>query len=151
MKIVAALSVLLLVLPVIAGAAAVPAPRTAEAVKAADDSWMEAEIRGDGAFLSDLLLDGYVSVDPAGKVTTKQQIVAGATKRGRSETFAREVERWRAAHPSEAAVTMFGDTAVLTWNSANPGSATPVHSSDVFVYRDGRWRAIYSQHSTSSN
>jgi len=151
MKLLAALSAVVLVFPVVAIAATAPAPRTAEAVKAADDSWMEAEIRGDGAFLSELLLEGYVSVDPAGRITTKQQIVAGANQRGKSEAFAREVAQWRAAHPSEAAVALFGDTAVLTWNSANPGNATPVHSSDVFVYRDGRWRAVYSQHTTSSN
>jgi hypothetical protein len=112
---------------------------------------MDAELRGDGKFLSELLLDGYVSVGSSGKIITKEQIVASATKRGKSEQFAKQVAEWRAAHPSKKSVTIFGDTAILTGNSADPASTTPVHSCDIFVYRDGHWRAIYSQHTTSSD
>ena len=151
MKALAALCVALFLVAPAAGATAGNEPRTAEAVIAADDAWMEAELRGDGEYLSELLLDGYVSVGSSGKVSTKEKIVSGATKRGRSEEFARQVRAWRAAHPTRAEVALFGDTAVLTWNSTDPGSATPVSSSDVFVYRDGRWRAIYSQHSAASD
>jgi hypothetical protein len=126
-------------------------PKTAEAVISADDGWMDAEIRGDGKYLSKLLLDGYVSIGSAGKITTKEQIISTAVKRGKSEQFANEVSNWKSTHPSRASVTLFGDTAILTWNSIDPNSTTPVHSSDVFVYRSGHWLAIYSQHTSSSN
>ena len=127
-----------------------PEPKTQEGVVAADNAWMQAEMRGDGAFLSNLLLDGYVSIDPSGRITTKQQIVASAITRGNSPSLAKEVAAWDAAHPSKASVQMFGDTAVLTWVSTIPNSQAPVYSSDVFVYREGKWRAAYSQHSTAA-
>jgi hypothetical protein len=126
-------------------------PQTAEAVMSADDGWMDAEIRGDGKYLSNLLLDGYVSIGSTGKITTKEQIISSAVKRGKSEQFAKDVSNWKSAHPSKASVAIFGDTAILTWNSNDPNSKTPVHSSDVFVYRNGHWLAIYSQHTSSSN
>lgn len=123
---------------------------TEAAVIAADDAWMDAEIRGDAEFLNKLLLDNYVSVGTSGKVSTKSKIVDGARKRGQSDDFAKEVAAWKAHHPSQAKVQIFGDTAVLTWVLTNPALAGPVSSSDIFVYRSGHWRAIYSQHSTAA-
>jgi hypothetical protein len=108
-------------------------PLDAKAVMAADDSWLDAEGRGDGRFLSELLLDGYVSVSSSGKITTKEQIVQNAIKRGRSEEYAKKVAEWRASHPSKASVAIFGDEAILTWNSIDPTTTTPVHSCDVFI------------------
>jgi hypothetical protein len=124
--------------------------RSPEAVIAVDDSWMNAEIHGDSAFLNALLLDGYVSIGSSGKVTTKEQIVSGARKRGQSAEFAKQVADWEAHHPIKAQVQMFGDTAVLTWILSDPKSNTPVTSSDTFVYRSGHWHAIYSQHTTAA-
>ena len=124
--------------------------RTPEAVIAADNSWMEAEIRGDGEFLNSLLLDGYISVGTSGKVMTKEKIVAGAQKRGPSAAFAKQVADWKASHPLKAQVQMFGDTAVLTWILTDPKANNAVSSSDTFAYRSGHWRAIYSQHTTAA-
>ena len=126
-----------------------PAPHTAEAVIAADEHWEQAEVDGDSKFIDDLLLDGYRSIGSAGKVTTKAQIVNGAKERGQSPEYAKRVADWKAKHPSVANVIIFGDTAVLTWTPTDAGSAPPVNSSDIFVYRDGAWHAIYSQHSTA--
>lgn len=126
-----------------------PAAHTEQAVIAADKSWGAAEQAGDSQFVEDLLLDGYRSIGSSGKVTTKSQIVDGAKKRGKSAAYAKMVTDWKSAHPSTASVTIFGDTAVLTWVPTNAGAPIPVNSSDIFVYRDGRWRAIFSQHSTA--
>jgi hypothetical protein len=126
-------------------------PRTAAAVQAADDAWGAAEGRGDAAFVDELLLPGYVSVGPAGKVTTKAAIVDGARKRGPSATMAAQIAAWKAAHPSRAEVTIVGDTAILRRLLTKPGLGEPVSSSDTFVYRGGHWRAIYSQHTTASD
>lgn len=132
-----------------AAAAQPPDARTAEAVLAVDESWLKAEIAGDADTLNALLLDGYVSVGPDGKVSTKQALVDGSRRRGKSEKLAQQVAAWKAAHPTRGDVVFFGDTAVLRWVSTNPGE--PVSSADVFVFRDGHWRAIYSQHSTAAN
>jgi hypothetical protein len=127
----------------------IPAPHTKEAVIAADESWQQAEEDGDSQFIEQLLLDGYRSVGSGGKTTTKSQIVEGAKKRGKSAEFAKMVADWKAKHPSAAEVTIFGDTAVLTWVPTDAGPNPPVNSCDIFVYRDGAWHAIYSQHSTA--
>ena len=125
-------------------------PRTAGAVRAADDAWGMAEVRGDASFVDELLLPEYRSVGPAGAVTTKATIVDHARTRGPSADMAANVAAWRAAHPTRADVVIVGDTAVLTWVLIRPGAGEPVSSCDIFVYRDGRWRALYSQHSVAS-
>lgn len=126
-----------------------PAPRSHEAVIAADNNWSLAEQDGNSQYVEHLLLDGYKSIGSSGKITTKAQIIEGAKKRGKSAKYAKLAADWESKHPSKANVTIFGDTAVLTWVSRNAGSTPPVDSSDIFVYRDGEWRAIYSQHSTA--
>lgn len=142
------------VLIVLSGAAAAadtkPEPKTAAAVKAADDAWGEAEANGDYAFVERLLLPGYQSIGASGKATSREKIVAGARERGRSAERLAQIAEWKAAHPTRPEITIFGDTAVLTWVSAAPEKAGAVSSSDIFVYRKGHWHAIYSQHSTAS-
>ena len=133
----------------IAADSAIQAKSTA-AVIAADDAWGAAETDGDYAFVDRLLLPGYESIGASGTVTTKETIVAGARARGRSPERAAQVAAWKAAHPTRPEVAIFGDTAVLTWVSAAPDSAGRVLSSDIFTYRDGHWRAVYSQHSSAS-
>ncbi|TPG40670.1 subclass B3 metallo-beta-lactamase [Sphingomonas koreensis] len=125
--------------------------RSEAAVRDADDNWGKAEARGDAAFVDWLLLPEYQSVDPTGKATGKNAIVAGTRARGSSPEAAARIAAWRAAHPTRAQVTMFGDTAILTWISLLPATDGRISSSDIFVYRDGHWHAIYSQHSEMSS
>jgi len=124
--------------------------KSAAAVKAADDAWGEAEANGDYAYVDRLLLPGYQSIGANGKATSKEKIVAGTHERGRSAERIAQIAEWKAAHPTRPEITIFGDTAVLTWVSAAPEKAGSVLSSDIFVYRKGHWRAVYSQHSTAS-
>jgi hypothetical protein len=128
-------------------------PRTQAAVIAADEAWGDAEIAGNAAFVDQLLLPGYVSIGADGKVTSKATIVAGA--RGRTEEarakLSDQVAAWMKAHPMRAEVMIADDTAILKWVSAKPGAGGAVSSCDIFVYQDGRWRAIYSQHSSASS
>lgn len=131
--------------------AAPPAAQTADAVVALDKAWLDAEVRGDGDFLDHLLLDGYVSVGTDGTVTPKARLVDGARKRGASAERAALVKQWQAAHPTRGDVAMFGDTAILSWVSTSPATAEHVSSVDIFVYRGGEWRAIYSQHSSAAS
>lgn len=125
-------------------------PRSAAAVIAADDQWLQAEIRGDADFLDALLLPGYRSIGAKGEISDKRHLVDGARRRGASPAMAETVRAWKAAHPTHADVQIIGDTAVLTWVLDKSDGSAPVSSCDIFVYRDGRWRAIYSQHSLAS-
>lgn len=121
--------------------------RTVEAVVAADRAWGAAEARGDAGFVDRLLLAGYRSVDPNGKATSKADILATTRAKGGTPARAAEIAAWRRDHPTRPDVTLFGDTAVLTWVSTGANDAQKIRSSDVFVYRAGSWHAIYSQHS----
>jgi len=127
-----------------------PVPHSAAAVTALDDAWLQAEIRGDGDYLEKLLMGEYRSIGADGKVASKQDIVAHARARGNSPKMAARVAQWRADHPTHAEVTIAGDTAILTWISNKPGANATVSSCDIFVYTDGRWRALYSQHSAAA-
>ena len=135
--------------PLLLAATAAPEPHDAAGVVAADDAWLQAEIKGDGDFLDRLLIDGYRSVGNDGKVTDKAAIVGKARARGNSPDMAARVAKWRAEHPSRTAVTIAGDTAILTWISTKPGAGDPVSSCDIFVYEGGHWRALYSQHTAA--
>ena len=106
-------------------------PHTAAAVRAADDAWGAAEVRGDAAFVDRLLLPDYRSVGPTGSVTTKVAIVDHARARGPSSDMVAQVAAWKAAHPTRADVVIVGDTAVLTWG-VDPARR---RRADLFVRR----------------
>lgn len=121
--------------------------KTEAAVIAVDQHWLEAELDGDAAWLDDMLLPEYRSVGADGAVHPKSAIVAHAAKNRGSDTERRKVEAWLKAHPSGKAVVIHGDTAILSFYDPAKGAASDVRSSDIFVYVDGRWHALYSQHS----
>lgn len=120
--------------------------RTADAVKAVDDAWGKAEESGDVAYVDWLLLPGYQSVGHAGEIKTKDAILSNARPHPGSSDRAAKIAAWKVAHPIRPEVSIFGDTAVLTWFSMKPGASQPISSVDVFVYRGGHWHAVYSQH-----
>lgn len=143
----AVLPIVALMLAVSAPAFAAPSdktePRTAAAVRAADEAWGAAEENGDKAYVDWLLLPRYRSVSYEGKSTSKAAIVAH-TGPGADPNRKAEVAKWKAEHPEKPVVQIFGDTAVLAWTSSAPGGR--IFSCDIFTYRDGHWRAAYSQH-----
>jgi hypothetical protein len=120
--------------------------KTAAGVIAVDDHWSAAESGGDSAWLEGMLMPEYRSVDVDGKFTTKAAIVAHAVKSRGSQTMKQQMTIWERAHPVEKKVTIQGDTAILSFLSASPTTKGKLYSSDIFVYVNGRWRALYSQH-----
>ena len=128
----------------------VEAGKTAAAVIAVDQHWLEAEVSGDTAYLDDLLLPEYRSVGADGAVHPKAAIVAHAAKNRGSDQERRTVEAWLKAHPSGKSVVIHGDTAILSFYDPARGAANDVRSSDIFVYLGGPWHALYSQHSQAA-
>jgi hypothetical protein len=122
-------------------------PHTEAAVIAADKGWDKAEDAGDVAFIDQLLLPEYRSISSDGSVHDKAAIIASARKNVSSPERKADAEKWRTAHPSLTSVAITGDTAVLSFTLDRSGSPVRIMSSDIFVYRDGHWRALYSQHS----
>jgi hypothetical protein len=125
--------------------------KTAAAVIAVDQHWLEAELGGDTAWLDRMLLPDYRSVDSKGVAHSKAAIVAHAEKNRGSDVERRQVEAWIKAHPSGKSVVIRGDTAILSFYDPKLGPQQGVRASDVFVYQDGHWHALYSQHSAASS
>lgn len=122
--------------------------QTAAGAIATDQHWSRAEVYGDTAFLSKLLLPGYRSVGHDGVVHTRAQILAGAVKQGKDTVASiAAVAAYRKAHPYATQVVIEGNTAVLSFYSPALGPEKGVRSSDILVFEDGRWHALYSQHS----
>ncbi len=121
-------------------------PHTEAAVIATDQAWSVAEEKGDVGFVDNLLLPEYRSVSPDGSVHDKAAILAN-TKRATPERAAM-IEKYLKDHPSDMAVVINGDVAVLTFT---PKSNTKklISSCDIFVFRNSQWHAIYSQHTTA--
>jgi Domain of unknown function (DUF4440) len=124
-----------------------PEPHTSAAVIADDQGWLKAEETGDTRYLDALLMPEYRSVNSDGTWQDKAFILRGAAKQAGSPTFAKRVQAWKATHPSLISVVIKGDVAVLTFALDKGADPKRIMSCDVFVYRDGHWRALYSQHS----
>lgn len=107
--------------------------RSVAGVQAVEKRWSEAFVRGETAYLNQLLSDEYVSVNGSGMVRTKADVIELSRKYAASNP-----ETLPNLPPSP--VSIVGDAAIVTHD--NPGE----RSVDVFYYRDGRWHAWYSQH-----
>lgn len=117
--------------------------KTAAAVVAVDDHWSRAELSGDTAWLDRMLLPDYRTVGADGRVGTKAMLLKSAAKHRGSDKMRKEVEAWQKTHPTKTSVVLIGDTALLTFSNPKTGH---VLSSDLFMYKNGGWHALYSQH-----
>jgi len=116
---------------------------TDTAVIAVDHHWLDAEVSGDTAWLNAMLMPDYRSIGADGKVLDKPTLLAHAEKNRGSDKMRKKVEAWIKAHPTRKSVVMHGDVAILSFS--DPGTGR-VLSSDIFIYQDGGWHALYSQH-----
>ena len=119
--------------------------RTALALIAISKHWTTAEGRGDTAFISRLLLPEYRSVDVHGVAHSKADILASTLRNASSNTWMLRVDAWNKHHPNERRVVIHGNTAVMRYHLNASPDAEGTASTDIFVYADGRWRALYSQ------
>ncbi|MEP6897942.1 MAG: nuclear transport factor 2 family protein [Rhodanobacter sp.] len=129
-------------------AAAVEAQKTEAGAIAVDNHWSLAEMTGDTAYLQQMLLPEYRSVNADGKAYSKDRIVAGAAKRSGTDlaTAKSKIDAYKKAHPYGTSVVLRGDVAILSFYDPARGAQKGVKSSDIFVYVDGQWHAMYSQH-----
>ena len=129
-------------------AAADETQHTEAGVMAVDVHWSLAELTGDTDWLDQMLLPEYRSVGNDGTVHAKTAILAGAAKRKGTDlaTAKQTFADYQKQHPYGTAVTMQGDTAVITFYDLALGPQKGIKSSDIFIYTDGRWHAMYSQH-----
>ena len=106
-------------------------------VREAENAWSRAFVTGDARFLDDLLDPAYVSVSAKGVPRPKAEIMAAASH------FAEQHPNTPVQPlPPTSTISIKGDTAVVTHHGEKETSV------DVFYYRQGRWHAWYSQHTT---
>ncbi|WP_266168613.1 nuclear transport factor 2 family protein [Dyella subtropica] len=119
---------------------------TEAAVLAVEDHWEQAEGSGDLTYIEQLLLPEYRSVGSNGSAHAKADILAHAAKNRGSDKGMKEIEAYLKAHPIGHTVVMSGDVAIVSFYDPALGPQKGVRSSDIFVYRNSGWHAVYSQH-----
>jgi hypothetical protein len=131
-----------------AASAAGETQHTEAGVLAVEQHWSLAELTGDTDWLDQMLLPEYRSVNNDGSAHAKAAILAGAAKRKGTDLVKakQDFADYQKQHPYGTAVTIQGDTAVITFYDPTLGQQKGVKSSDIFVYVDGHWHAVYSQH-----
>ena len=101
-----------------------------------------AYMRGDRAFVNDLLTDDWTSTDYTGRIWTKANVLALFGPGGPTFTKSEiDVDR----------VRLLGDVAVVTGRSVSGARVdgrdvnVTQRFTDIYVKRDGRWRVVASQ------
>jgi hypothetical protein len=122
--------------------------RTEAGVMAVDRHWSIAELSGDTEWLNQMLLPEYRSISDDGTAHSKEAIVAGAMKRKGTDLAKAEdtFASYGKEHPYASAVVIHDTTAIISFYDPTLGPQKGVKSSDIFVYLDGHWHAMYSQH-----
>jgi len=105
------------------------------AVRAAEDGWNAAYVTGDTGFLDRLLADDYVSVGATGSDHDKAANLASARAYAAAHPGAAKTPL-----PASSTIAITGDIAIVRHHGAKEVSV------DIFQKRDGRWIALYSQH-----
>jgi hypothetical protein len=126
--------------------------QTEAGVMAVDAHWSLAEMTGDTGWLDRMLLPEYRSVSNDGSVHTKVAILASAAKHTGTHlaTAKQNFADYQKQHPYGTAITLQGDTAIITFYDPALGPQKGIKSSDVFIYLGGRWHAMYSPHTARS-
>lgn len=119
---------------------------TSAAVIAVDEHWLRAEEDGDTAWLGATLLPEFRTIGHDGNVVSKSMLLKSAAKNRGSDKMRKRIDAWLTTHPSRKSVVMHGDVAILSFVNPQTGH---IWSSDIFVYENGHWRALYSQQSAS--
>ena len=105
-----------------------------------EQAWVTAEKNQDAAAFEKLVADDWIAITPDGKNQTKAERAAEVKSAGTVSVTLGEMK-----------VRVFGETAVVTGTDDEATMKDGKKSSDryvwtdVFVKRDGRWRAVASQ------
>ena len=117
-----------------------PPDRGADALLRVEERWVDALQRRDATVVAAILADDFLDSTYRGELRTKSEALAGIRSPSRADTDQRL---------SELRVRTWGAVGVVTGIntvSARDGSfSVRVRFTDVFVRRDGGWRAVSAQ------
>lgn len=117
-----------------------PADPGPAGLRAAEAAWGQAFMAGDADTLEALLLPDYVSVNGKGMARDRMTIEAASKAYAASHPGAKP-----GPLPPTSTVAVHGGVGLVRHDG--PAQA----SVDVFVYDKGRWRALYSQHTSKAD
>lgn len=131
----------------LAGFAAAPAKAAAAedaatAIKALEEKWVQAQLKGDSVALAAVLADGFVSTGSTGEMRTKAEVV-GNLKSG--------VSKFETGKLFDLRVMVYGDAAVAIgrWEGKGSEKGKPFNDverfTDTWVKQGGQWRCVASQ------
>jgi hypothetical protein len=123
--------------------------QTEAALRGIVHHWDDAEANGDVHYLEQLLAPEYRSVDAKGGSHPRAGILEHARRGAGSAEERKAREAWMKAHPTEIAVVLHGDLGIVSYFNPQHGVDHSTRGSDVFVYEDHHWRAIYSLHNSA--
>jgi ketosteroid isomerase-like protein len=115
------------------------------ALKATEEKWDAANLKGDTAALGAIFADTFISTDTEGKVRTKAEVLA-QLRSGEMKYQTSKVEDMK--------VFVYGDAAVVNgrWKAKFVEKGKTVDATerftDTYVRQNGQWRCVASQGST---
>jgi FKBP-type peptidyl-prolyl cis-trans isomerase len=127
--------------------AAAPAGRVQEQLKKLEEEWATAYIKGDAAALSRILADDYYLIDENGSISDKAQCIKDLTSGGLV---------FESIKFDNLTVRVYGSFAVVTggeiatMRADDKSETSTFRFTDVFALRRGRWQAVSSQFTSSS-
>src|SRR5262249_45355148 len=111
------------------------------ALRAIEEKWDAANLKGDAAALGAIFADGFIQTDTDGKVRTKAEVL-GQLKSGEN--------KYQVAKVEEMKVYLHGDAAVVSgrWSGKWTEKGKPMEATerftDMFVRQNGQWRCVAS-------
>jgi ketosteroid isomerase-like protein len=125
----------------LAVAAASKGDKVEQEIMKIERQWIDASVKGDIAALDKIEADDYIVIDPSGTISTKAEdmknIKSGDLKFDSMEIF-------------DSKVRVYGNAAVVTAKThikakyKTEDISGDYSSTDVFVKKDGKWRAVSS-------
>lgn len=112
------------------------------ALKAIEEKWDAANLKGDASALETILADGFITTNTEGKVQTKAETLA-RVKSG-------EV-KYQSAKADDFHFYVYGDAAVVSgrWKGKFVEKGKTVDATerftDFFIRQNGQWRCVASQ------
>lgn len=115
------------------------------ALKALEEKWDAANLKGDGAAMGSILADRFITTNSDGKTRTKAEVLA-QLKSGETKYQTSKVEDMK--------VYLYGDAAIVSgrWKGkfTEKGKQLEINErfTDTYIRERGQWRCVASHGST---
>lgn len=129
-------------LTVLSGPKAVTIEDAEQVIRDLEREWLQALNHGDIATLDRLMSEDYILINTPGVIQNKSQLLAAIEAYSRSSLS----RGWSLIY-DDPTLRVFGDMALVNGLASirNGGNFAPYRYSRMWVRKDGRWQAVYTQ------